>query len=273
MIEIKSQQEIEKMRAAGKLAAETLLAVGEFIKPGITGLDIDRFVKEFTEKNGGTCAPYMYKNSYSEKHPFPGHVCISPNNVVCHGIPNNKPLDNTIFNVDITCILDGAHGDTSAMFFLGKVSDEDIFLMKTAQDALMMGIMTISNGTRVGDIGEIIQTYSEQRGFSIVKEFGGHGIGIGPNGFHMKPDILHYGKKGLGQRLLSGLTHTVEPMLNAGDSGIFLDKNDLWTVYTKDGKNSAQWEHTILVTDFGSEILTYREAPLKNSVEILTEFS
>jgi hypothetical protein len=138
MIEIKSQQEIEKMRAAGKLAAETLLAVGEFIKPGITGLDIDRFVKEFTEKNGGTCAPYMYKNSYSEKHPFPGHVCISPNNVVCHGIPNNKPLDNTIFNVDITCILDGAHGDTSAMFFLGKVSDEDIFLMKTAQPAVVV---------------------------------------------------------------------------------------------------------------------------------------
>lgn len=267
MIEIKNAVEIQKMRSAGHLAAETLIAVGELIKPGITGLDIDRFVKEFTEKNGGKCAPHLYKNIYSENHPFPGYVCISPSNVVCHGIPNNRPLDNTIFNVDITSIYDGAHGDTSAMFYLGKISEEDIKLMKVSREALDLGIAVVTNGIRVGDLGETIQNFVESHGFSIVREFGGHGIGIGPNGFHMEPAILHYGKKGTGQRLLSGLTHTVEPMVNFGSPEVFLDKSDLWTVYTKDGRSSAQWEHTILVMDSGNENLTYRSAPLKNTIE------
>lgn len=267
MIEIKNEKEIQKMRDAGKLAAETLIAIGELIKPGITGLDIDKFVKEFTEKNGGRCAPYLYKNLYSSLHPFPGHVCISPSNVVCHGIPNNKPLDNMIFNVDITSIYNEAHGDTSAMFYLGNITEEDFKLMKISREALDLGIACAFNGARVGDLGEPIQSFVESNGYSIVKEFGGHGIGIGPNGFHMEPGILHYGKRGTGPRLRTGLTHTIEPMVNRNSPEVFLDKNDLWTVYTKDGSNSAQWEHTILITDSGNENLTYRSVPLKNTIE------
>jgi methionyl aminopeptidase len=267
MIEIKNESEIQKMRSAGHLAAETLIAVGELIKPGITGLDIDKFAKEFIEKNGGKCAPYMYKNFYSEKYPFPGHVCISPSNVVCYGIPNNKPLDNTIFNVDITSIYDDAYGDTSAMFYIGNISFEELKLMKISRDALDLGIATVCNGTRIGDIGKIIQNYVESNGYSIVKEFSGHGIGIGLNRFYMNPSIFHYKKKGTRQKLLTGLTHTIEPIVNLGSPEIFLSKLDLWTVLTKDEKPSAQWKHTILVTDFGNENLTYRSIPLKNTIE------
>ena len=267
-IEIKTKSQIEKMKIAGKMAAETLIRVSEIIKPGITGNDIDNFVKTYTEKQGGICAPFGYPGKDANK-PFPKYVCISPNNVICHGIPNDKPLDNSIFNVDITTIFDGAYGDTSATFYLGKVSENDIKLMKTTRECLELGIKEVKHNVRLGDIGEAIQNHAETNGFSVVKNYTGHGIGIGSDGFHMLPSIPHFGKRGFGLRLPAGLTHTIEPMLNIGSEKCFVDSKDGWSVYTLDGKNSAQWEHTILITLDGCEVLTKREQILKNSIEII----
>lgn len=271
-IEIKSPAQIEKMRTAGRLAAETLVMVSKLIAPGITGNDIDNFVKEYTKKQGGICAPFGYPGK-DVSTPFPKHVCISPNNVVCHGIPNNKLLDNSIFNVDITTIYDEAHGDTSATFFLGKMSETDMRLMKVTKECLDLGIQQVKHHVRLGDIGEAIQNHAENNGFSVVKSYAGHGIGIGINGFHMLPSIPHFGKRGFGLRLPAGFTHTIEPMLNVGSEGCFIDRKDGWTVYTEDCRNSAQWEHTILVTLDGYEILTKREELLKNSIEITNYIS
>lgn len=261
---IRSQREIELMRTAGKLAAETLMLVGEKIRPGITGKDIERIVKENTEKQDGFCAPFQY-TANGTKPPFPAHCCVSPSNVVCHGIPNNKPLDNMIFNVDITTISkDGAHGDTSAMFFIGKVPHEASKLAWATNEALQLAISKVKANVRLGDIGSAIQKYIESYGYSVVEDYTGHGIGIGPGEFHMPPSIPHYGTEGLGRRMPSGSIFTIEPMVNLGKFETELDE-DQWTARTVDGSLSAQWEHTILVLEDRAEILTERPGALKNS--------
>lgn len=268
MIETKSEDEIKKMRDSCKLAADTLLAVGELIKPGITGIDISNFIKYFTEKHGGICAPYMYKNNLNSEKPFPSYACVSPEFVVCHGIPNNKPLDGKIFNVDITTILNGAHGDTSAMFFLGEQTEEKIKLMKISKECLEIGINQVKNNVRIGDIGYEIEQYALLNNLYIVKEFCGHGIGIGLNGFHMFPNILHFGKKGSGLRLPKGLTHTIEPILTVSNEySLLVDDKDFWTIHSE--FISSQWEHTILINDNGFEILTERNGILQNSIEVI----
>jgi len=266
MIEIKSTEQIKLMKDSGKLAADTLLAVGELIKPGITGKDIDLFVKFFTEKHGGKCAPFGYRNKINENYPFPAYSCISPNNVICHGIPTSEPLDNQIFNVDITTILNGAHGDTSAMFYLGNISEQQIKIMKVAKECLDLGISKLKENIRIGELASTIEKHAIENNFSIVKEFCGHGIGIGENGFHMVPNILHFDNKERGIRLPKNLTHTVEPILIEKENyELILDSNDYWTFYSN--FISAQWEHTVLITEQGCEILTQRNDILKNSIE------
>jgi methionyl aminopeptidase len=239
--------EIAKMRAAGRLAADLLDMVAREIRAGLSTHDIDRLVDRMTRAAGATSAPYRY-------HGFPAHCCTSVNDVVCHGIPDPQRIlrEGDIVNVDVTPILDGFHGDASRTFVIGAVSPVAQRLVQDTYRALWKGISAVRPGGSTGDIGDAIQRFVEPRGYSVVRQFSGHGIG---RLFHTAPPILHYGRPGTGERLTPGMTFTIEPMINLGDWRCQI-LGDGWTAVTVDGSLSAQFEHTVLVTDTGVEVLT-----------------
>lgn len=249
-IHIKTPDEIEKMRVAGRLAAEVLEMIEPHVKAGITTNELDRICHDYiVDVQQAIPAPLNY-------HGFPKSICTSLNYQVCHGIPSEKKLKNgDIINIDITVIKDEFHGDTSKMFYVGEPSIRGRRVSEVARESMIQGIKRVKPGAQLGDIGEVIQTYAESRGFSVVREYCGHGIG---RGFHEDPQVMHYGKAGTGVTLQEGMTFTIEPMINAGKRQVKLLK-DNWTVVTKDHSLSAQWEHTILVTADGYEVLTLRK--------------
>nr|WP_314899294.1 type I methionyl aminopeptidase [uncultured Deefgea sp.] len=252
-ITIKTADEIEKMRVAGRLGSEVLDYITPFIKPGVTTEEIDRLCHEYMINVQGTIpAPLNYcPPGYI---PYPKSICTSVNNVICHGIPNDKPLKNgDVVNLDITVIKDGYHGDNSRMYMVGdNVATHAKRLSQVTFDCMWIGIDQVKPGARLGDIGAAIQKYAEKAGYSVVREFCGHGIGAV---FHEEPQVLHYGKAGTGIELKPGMIFTIEPMINAGKREI-KQMNDGWTIVTKDRSLSAQWEHTVLVTETGYEVLT-----------------
>ena len=249
-VTIKTSDDIEKMRVAGKLAAEVLEMIGPHVQPGITTDELNTLCHDYiVNRQHAIPAPLNY-------HGFPKSICTSVNHVVCHGIPGKKKLkDGDIINIDVTVIKDGFHGDTSKMFFVGKPSIMAKHLVKIAHECLFIGIDMVKPGVRLGDIGHAIQSHAEFNRCSVVREYCGHGIG---RIFHEDPQVLHYGTPGTGETLLEGMTFTIEPMLNTGRPQTRL-LPDKWTVVTKDHSLSAQWEHTLLVTSDGVEILTLRD--------------
>jgi len=251
-IHIKNPQEIEKMRVAGKLASEVLDFITPFVKPGITTEEIDKLCHDYMVNVQNTIpAPLNYA---PDGHtPYPKSICTSINHQICHGVPGPKALkEGDIVNIDITVIKDGFHGDTSRMFHLGETSIQAKRLCKLTYEAMWLGIKQVKPGAKLGDIGFVIQDFAEKNGFSVVREFCGHGIG---KRFHEEPQVLHYGKPGTGLTLEAGMIFTIEPMINAGKRDI-KQMPDGWTIVTKDRSLSAQWEHTILVTEIGYEVLT-----------------
>ena len=254
---IKSSQEIQKMRVAGKLAAEVLDFIGDHVKPGVTTDHLDKLCHDFiVDKQDAVPAPLNYRG-------FPKSICTSVNHCVCHGIPSEKVLKKgDIINIDVTVIKDGFHGDTSKMFFVGEVSPFAKRLIRVTQKAMWKGIELVAPGVTLGDIGYEISKYVHSEHFSVVQEYCGHGIG---RGFHEDPQILHYGNPGSGMALKEGMTFTIEPMVNAGKRQVKL-LSDGWTVVTKDRKLSAQWEHTILCTKTGFEVLTLRNEERENKI-------
>lgn len=249
-ISLKTPDEIEKMRIAGKLAADVLEMIEPHVKPGVTTNALNQICHDYiTQVQQAIPAPLNY-------HGFPKSICTSVNQVVCHGIPNDKPLkDGDIVNIDITVIKDGYYGDTSKMFYVGKVAEHAQRLCEITQECLYKAIALVKPGARLGDIGEVIQRHAESNHYSVVREYCGHGIG---SEFHEDPQVLHYGKAGTGELLHEGMTFTIEPMINAGKRQVKLSKRDGWTVETADRRLSAQWEHTLLVTADGVEVLTRR---------------
>jgi methionyl aminopeptidase len=247
--EIQGPEEVERMRAAGRLAAKILDDLGGFVKEGVTTAEIDRLVDQITRDHGAESAPLGYG-----RPPFPGHCCTSVNDVVCHGIPDPRRMleAGDIVNVDVTPLVAGFHGDSSRTFVIGDASPKARQLVADTYRAMWLGIRAIRPGGRVGDIGHAIQSFAEAQGYSVVREFTGHGIG---RAFHGPPAVLHYGTPRTGDALLPGMTFTVEPMINLGHwKTQILD--DGWTAVTVDGSLSAQWEHTCLVTEGGVEVLT-----------------
>jgi methionyl aminopeptidase len=246
---IKNSKEIEKMRIAGNLASEVLVMIEEFVKPGITTQELNDICHEYITKELKCIpAPLNYRG-------FPKSICTSINHQVCHGIPDKRILKKQdILNIDITVIKDGYHGDTSKMFYIGKPTIQAKRLVELTYEALKIGINTVKPGATIGDIGNNIQNYAEKNHCSVVREYCGHGIG---KEFHEEPQILHYGKSGEGLELKEGMIFTIEPMINFGKKEVKL-LPDNWTVVTKDHSLSAQWEHTILVTKNGYEVLTKR---------------
>ncbi len=254
-VQVKSPREIDLMREACRLAADTLCLVDELIRPGVTTEEINAFVHEDTLKKGATPAPLGY-------HGFPKSVCTSINEVVCHGIPEERQLeDGDIINVDVTHIYNGYHGDTSATFYVGEPSDEAKKVTEVARRSLELGIAEVKPGARLGDIGAAIQEFAEAQGCGVVRDFVGHGIG---RKFHEEPKVSHVGRRGRGERLRAGMIFTIEPMINLGGYDVEILEDD-WTAVTCDGSLSAQFEHTILVTSTGVEVLTLRDRPLPHS--------
>jgi methionyl aminopeptidase len=252
---IKSAADLEGMRRACRLAAETLEAAAVLVAPGLATDDINAFVHEYTVKRGARPAPLNYRG-------FPKSVCTSINEVICHGIPGRRKLARgDIVNIDVTSVLDGWHGDVSATFYVGEPSEAARALVETTRECLALGIAEARPGHRLGDIGAAIQACAEGRGFSVVRDYVGHGIG---KGFHEGPQVPHFGKRGRGMRLAPGMTFTIEPMINQGAWQMKI-LSDGWTSVTVDGKLSAQFEHTIAITEDGAEILTAFQAPLVNS--------
>lgn len=248
-IKIKTAEEIEKMRVAGRLAADVLEMITPYVKAGVTTDELNTICHDYIIAYDAYPAPLNY-------HGFPKSICTSVNHCVCHGIPNEKALkDGDIINIDVTVKKDGYHGDTSKMFIIGEGSILANRLVKVTQESLYKAIRLVKPGARLGDIGHEIQKYAESFGYSIVREFCGHGIG---DEFHEEPQVVHYGRPGTGVELKAGMCLTIEPMINAGKRHTKILK-DNWTVLTKDRSLSAQWEHTLLVTDDGVEILTLRE--------------
>jgi methionyl aminopeptidase len=246
-IVILSQREIEKMRRAGSLAAKLLKHLEPLVKPGVSTLELNDEAERWTQAQGAKSAPLGYKG-------FPKSICTSVNEVICHGIPNGKQIlkDGDIINIDVTPIVDGYHGDTSKTFIVGNPSPTAKKLVEVTQKCLELGIAEVKPGARIGDIGAAIQEYAEAYGFSVVRDFVGHGIS---NIFHTAPDIPHYGTRGKGKRLRAGMVFTIEPMINEGTWEAEM-LSDGWTAVTRDRKLSAQFEHTIAVTEDGVEILT-----------------
>lgn len=248
-ITIKTSEEIERMRISGRLAADVLLMIEDYVKPGVTTDELNTICHDYiVNVQQAIPAPLNYRG-------FPKSICTSVNHQVCHGIPGNKKLkDGDIINIDITVIKDGYHGDTSKMFLLGKTSVLARRLVELTYEAMQRGIEAVRPGARLGDIGHTIQFYAESQNCSVVREYCGHGIGIN---FHEEPQVLHYGTPSTGIELVTGMTFTIEPMINAGRRHVKL-LPDAWTVVTKDHSLSAQWEHTVLVTEDGYEVLTRR---------------
>jgi methionyl aminopeptidase len=246
-VTIKTPEEIEKMRVAGQLAAEVLRMIAAHVRAGIATGELDRICHDFiVNEQKAIPAPLNYRG-------FPKSICTSVNHQVCHGIPGDRKLrDGDIVNIDITVIKDGWHGDTSRMFFVGEPSIQARRLTQVAHECMLRGIAAVRPGARLGDIGFAIQTHAEAHHFSVVREYCGHGIG---RQFHEDPQILHYGRAGEGMEIVPGMVFTVEPMINAGRRDVKLLPDD-WTVVTRDHSLSAQWEHTVAVTEGGCEILT-----------------
>jgi len=246
-VTIKTADEQDKMRIAGRLAADVLDMIGDYVKPGVTTGELDRICHEYiTGVQGAIPAPLNYRG-------FPKSICTSVNHVVCHGIPGDRKLKaGDAVNIDITVIKDGFHGDTSRMFFAGKPGIQAQRLAEVAYESMWLGIEELAPGKHLGDIGAAIQHHVEKNRFSVVREYCGHGIG---RVFHEDPQVLHYGSPGTGMELRAGMTLTVEPMVNAGKAAVRL-LPDGWTVVTKDHSLSAQWEHTVLITETGYEVLT-----------------
>jgi len=250
-VTIKTPEEIEKMRVAGRLAAEVLEMIEEHVKPGVTTGELDKICHDYiVNVQDAIPAPLNYKG-------FPKSICTSVNHVICHGIPSDKKAlkNGDCVNIDITVIKDGYHGDTSKMFFVGKPTVQAERLARITQECLYIGINMVKPGVRLGDIGHAIQKHAESNYYSVVREYCGHGIG---KVFHEDPQVMHYGKPGTGMELQEGMTFTIEPMINAGKRHTKL-LPDGWTVVTKDHKLSAQWEHTLAVTADGVEVLTKRK--------------
>ncbi len=249
-VSIKTPEQIEKMRVAGRMAAEVLDLIGEYVVPGVTTAELDRICHEHivnVQKAIPACLNYRG---------FPKSVCTSVNQVVCHGIPSEKKVlkNGDIINIDVTVIYDGWYGDTSKMYTVGKVAPHAERLIQVTQECLYKGIELVKPGCRLGDIGHVIQQHAEKNYYSVVREYCGHGIG---DVFHEEPQVVHYGKPNTGFELQEGMTFTIEPMINAGKAGTKLLK-DGWTVETRDKRLSAQWEHTLAVTADGVEVLTKR---------------
>ena len=239
-------EKFEKMRFAGKLASKTLDMLTEYIKPGISTEYIDKLGYEFIRDNGGYSAPQFYRG-------YKKSLCTSLNHVVCHGIPSDRILeDGDVINIDVTAIFDNHYGDTSRMFTIGKVSIKASNLIEATYNSMMNGIKILKPGIKLGDIGHEIQSYVEERGFSVVRDFCGHGISTI---FHEPPNILHYGNKNTGLELKPGMTFTIEPMINAGKYDVKV-LDDGWTAVTKDKSLSAQFEHTVGIKENGYEIFT-----------------
>lgn len=249
---IKNAADIEGMRIAGRLAAEVLDFITPYVKPGVTTGELDRLCHDYMVNVQGTVpAPLNY--APPGYRPFPKAICTSVNHQVCHGIPGERVLKNgDVLNIDVTVIKDGYHGDTSRMFYVGEPSIAARRLCEVTYECMWMGILQVRPGARLGDIGHAIQLHAEKHGYSVVREFCGHGIG---RKFHEEPQVLHYGKPGTLDLLVPGMTFTIEPMINAGRREI-RELADGWTIVTKDHSLSAQWEHTVLVTETGYEILT-----------------
>jgi len=254
-VTVKNEDDIRKMRVAGKLAAEVLDFITPHVQPGVTTEEIDRLCHDYMVNVQDTVpAPLNY--APPGHAPYPKSICTSINNQICHGIPSDRVLKKgDVVNIDITVIKEGYHGDTSRMFYVGEPSIQAKRLCEITYQSMWKGIREVRPGARLGDIGFSIQQFAESHGFSIVREFCGHGIG---KVFHEEPQVLHYGKKGTGLELKEGMTFTIEPMVNAGKKDIRM-MPDGWTVVTKDRSLSAQWEHTILVTEDGYEVLTVSE--------------
>ena len=254
-VHIKTPEEVEGMRVAGRLASEVLDYITPFVKPGITTDELDALCHKYMlEVQQTTPAPLNY--APPGYHPFPKSICTSVNHVVCHGVPGPKRLKaGDILNLDITVIKHGYHGDTSRMFYVGEPSIQARRLVDVTYDCMWLGIRSVRPGAYLGDIGYAIQSHAERQGFSVVREFCGHGIG---RKFHEEPQVLHYGRPQTGLKLVPGMTFTIEPMINAGKPGI-RQLADGWTIVTKDHSLSAQWEHTVLVTPTGYEVLTLSE--------------
>ena len=254
-VTIKTAEDIAGMRVAGRLAAEVLEMIGEHVKPGVTTDELDRICHDYiVNVQKAIPAPLNYGGAPG-RMPFPKSICTSLNHVVCHGIPNDKPLKSgDSLNIDVTVIKDGYHGDTSKMFMVGDVPEWAERLARIAQECMYKGISVVRPGARLGDIGAIIQEHAHANRYSVVREYCGHGIG---KVFHEDPQILHYGRAGTGMEMQEGMIFTIEPMINQGRPETRL-LGDNWTAITKDRKLSAQWEHTILVTADGYEVLTLR---------------
>ncbi len=245
-----SSREIGKMRKAGKLAAQLLEHLGKMVKPGISTHELDLEAEKWTKAHGAKSAPLGYNG-------FPRSICTSVNEVVCHGIPSKEQIlrDGDIINIDVTPIVDGYHGDTSRTFFVGTPSPKVRKLVEVTEECLYLGINAVKPNGKIGDIGAAIQEYAESHGFSVVRNFVGHGVG---RTFHCPPQVPHFGKKGTGKKIRAGMVFTIEPMINEGTwEAELLD--DGWTALTKDRKLSAQFEHTIAVTKEGVEILTLNQ--------------
>lgn len=250
-IQLKTPEDVAKMRVAGSLAAEVLEMIGPHVKPGVSTGELDRICHHYiVDEQNAVPAPLNYNG-------FPKSICTSVNHVICHGIPSDGRIlkSGDIINIDVTVIKDGFHGDTSKMFCVGDVPDHARRLIRVTQECLYKAIEIVKPEMTLGDIGHVIQQHGEAHNYSIVREYCGHGIG---RIFHEEPQVLHYGRPNSGLRLKEGMTFTIEPMLNAGSRYTKLSKKDGWTVTTKDRRLSAQWEHTLAVTADGCEVLTRR---------------
>lgn len=250
-IRLWSSYEVEQMRIAGGLAAELLNILGKEIKPGITTEFLDELAVQWAKGNEIRHGPYDYRGSGPT--PFPKSICTSVNDVICHGIPSNYELkDGDIVNVDVSPVWNGWYGDTSATFPVGNISNEDAKLIATTKQCLELAIKEVRDGAFISNIGAAIQGHAEKNGFSVVREFTGHGVG---RQFHTVPIVPHFGQRGHGIKMKAGMTFTIEPILNVGSPAVKI-LDDGWTAVTADGKKSAQFEHTVLVTDDGCEVLT-----------------
>ena len=253
-IKFKTPEELDHMRIAGRLAAEVLQVVAPYVKPGATTAELDKVCHDHIVNVQQAIPANIGYGGGHGRIPFPFTVCTSVNNVICHGMPSEGKVlkDGDTVNIDVTVIKDGWHGDTSRMFIVGEGSIQARRLVQLTYEAMWKGIVRVKPGARLGDIGHAIQTFGESQGFSIVREFCGHGIG---RKFHEEPQVLHYGRPGTLDELVPGMTFTIEPMINAGRREI-RELGDGWTIVTKDRSLSAQWEHTVLVTETGYEVLT-----------------
>lgn len=247
--QIKNHEQIEKIKESAQINTAVLDLVAENIKPGMSTDEINTLVHDFTISQGAIPAPLNFQG-------FPKSVCTSVNDEVCHGIPSEDIIleEGDIVNVDVSTIYNGYYSDASRMFKIGNVHEDLDKLVRVAKECLDKGLAAARPWGFIGDIAEAVQTHAENNGYSVVREFGGHGVGIQ---FHEDPFVFHVGKKGTGMMLVPGMIFTIEPMINMGEPGIFIDEDDDWTVLTEDGYPSAQWEYTVLVTDYGCQVLTY----------------